>query len=310
MSYDVKLSEYDLARIAGYLGVISYDRDQARRSGYESEHPHYNPHPVPVRYCGACMSVATLCDCHWSNCLPVGTPPPAGPYSLAVLGLVDASEPVAKGEPTPNRPPPNATNPAESGARGLPAFGVVGTSPSPNGSAPPDDPKESVGSFGPPPVVFDVWTDGSGTTALKDAGIGVVVLRNGEEICEASTWIGAGSNNEAEVRAIRRALRIIFDITHDRLHPVVVHSDSEFAIGAITSERWDIRRNPRLVDLVHVMRVEVARWPRLSFVKVRGHSGLPLNDRADALAGRARKQGLEIRARQFAAEAEKVRKLA
>ncbi len=139
--------------------------------------------------------------------------------------------------------------------------------------------------------LLEAWTDGSGTTADRHAGIGVVVVRGDMIVCEASDPIGLGTNNVAEVRAIGRALAVVFAIERDRDYPLTIHSDSQFAIDALT-KTWTVHSNPALIKLVADVRAECDRWPELRFNHVKGHSGLVLNNRADKLAGRARRAGI------------------
>jgi ribonuclease HI len=143
-------------------------------------------------------------------------------------------------------------------------------------------------------VIFTAWTDGSGTTADRDAGIGVVVLCDDQVVCEASSPIGLGTNNVAEVRAVGRALALVWRIAGSRRQALTIYSDSEFAIGALTKP-WNLRSNPALTALVAEVRAEVARWPALRFEHVAGHAGIELNERADVLAVRARRAGIAMR---------------
>lgn len=138
---------------------------------------------------------------------------------------------------------------------------------------------------------IDLWTDGSGThVADGPACIGVVVLVDGDIACEASEHVGPGTNNVAELRAIRRGLYLAeqlgdFESGVGVVTPVTVYSDSEYAIGAITARSWNLQRN---VGLVEVIRRQVDRFAFLRFVHVDGHAGIFGNERADWLAHRAR----------------------
>jgi len=144
----------------------------------------------------------------------------------------------------------------------------------------------------PPVTAVDnglrAWADGSGTTADQLAAIGVVVARGGVVVCEASECFGPGSNNDAELRAIARALTLASRIA-GRDAALTLYSDSEFALGAAApGSTWNIR-NEQQAALVAQLRAEAARWPRLQLRHVKGHAGDAGNERADWLAGRARK---------------------
>ncbi len=129
----------------------------------------------------------------------------------------------------------------------------------------------------------DIWTDGSGTRTEGPACIGVVVLVDGVPVCEASEHVGTGTNNVAELRAIRRGLYLAAEIVGYG-EATIVHSDSEYAIGMVTRD-WRPTAN---ASLVHAIRHQAEAFTRLRWEHVEGHAGTPLNELADWLAGRAR----------------------
>lgn len=174
-----------------------------------------------------------------------------------------------------------------------------------------DSPKAEIASFDYD-APLEAWCDGSGTVATKPAGVGVVIARlkhppppddrdRYEVLCEASVPIGRGSNQRAEVCALGLALRLAFEVTGSFEHPVTLCSDSEFALGACAPDStWRIRVAP-LVEPVSRARALAAQFPRLVFKHVPGHSGLELNERADKLAGRARKAAIAAAAQKASA---------
>lgn len=129
-----------------------------------------------------------------------------------------------------------------------------------------------------------VYTDGACTGNPGPMGIGVVLLADGKRR-EISEFLGHGTNNIAELTAIERALDVIDDA--DRARPIVVHSDSSYAIGLL-SQGWKAKANQ---DLVERLRAKARRFPRLRFVKVAGHAGVPENERCDQLAREAIERG-------------------
>jgi len=153
------------------------------------------------------------------------------------------------------------------------------------------------------PIRIEVWTDGSGTWgADSPACIGVHVVVDDPDdqppraVVEASEYVGIGTNNVAELRAIRRGLFLatilVGQLGHaiERGVDIVVRSDSEYAIGAI---EWE---HPRAnVPLINAIRAQLraifenhAGMVRVEWAHVRGHTGVEGNEIADWLAHVAR----------------------
>jgi ribonuclease HI len=128
-----------------------------------------------------------------------------------------------------------------------------------------------------------IYTDGACTGNPGPMGIGVVMLRDGERK-ELSEYLGHGTHNIAELTAIGRALELV--PAADRGRDVLVHSDSSYAIGLLASG-WKAKANQ---ELVAQLRKQVALFPRIRFVKVAGHAGVPENERCDQLATGAIKE--------------------
>jgi ribonuclease HI len=126
-----------------------------------------------------------------------------------------------------------------------------------------------------PENAVHVWTDGACTGNPGPAGIGVVVL-DGAKRREVSEFLGEGTNNIAELTAIERGLELV----DDAKRPVLVYSDSAYAIGLL-SKGWKAKAN---VELVARIRKLTVRFGDLRFVKVAGHAGVPENERCDELA--------------------------
>lgn len=127
-----------------------------------------------------------------------------------------------------------------------------------------------------PADAIHVWTDGACSGNPGPAGLGVVVIGDGDKEREISEYLGDGTNNIAELTAILRGLQSV----SDPKRPVIVYSDSAYSIGLL-SQNWKAKKN---VELVAALRAECKRFPKLQFVKVLGHSGIVLNERVDVLA--------------------------
>lgn len=129
----------------------------------------------------------------------------------------------------------------------------------------------------PPPDEgsIEVYTDGACQGNPGPCSLGVVI-RYGPHYKEMSQYLGVGTNNIGELTAILVALESF----NRRDLPVRVHTDSSYSIGAIT-KGWKIKANK---DLILSLRKLATSFDDLGFVKVKGHAGIPLNERADQLA--------------------------
>ncbi len=136
----------------------------------------------------------------------------------------------------------------------------------------------------PDPDAIIIYTDGACTGNPGPMGIGVVIA-DGDRREELSEFLGNGTNNIAELTAIVRALESIAPEARSR--QVVLHSDSSYSLGLLT-KGWKPKAN---VELVARLRRLAAQFPRLRFVKVKGHAGVPENERCDELGRQAIARG-------------------
>ena len=129
----------------------------------------------------------------------------------------------------------------------------------------------------PPTGVIEIYTDGACSGNPGPSGYGVV-LRDGERYLEISQYLGIGTNNIAELMAIKIALESIPKEERDR--KVHIYSDSTYCIGVLT-KGWKAKANR---ELILALRELVKAFTDLHFFKVKGHAGHPLNERADLMA--------------------------
>lgn len=114
-------------------------------------------------------------------------------------------------------------------------------------------------------------------------GIGVLV-DDGTTTTELSQHVGQGTNNLAELLAIRAAIGHVLD---RRDHEIHLHTDSQWSIGILTL-RWKAKVH---TDLIKDIKAKLERFSNLTFHKVLGHSGIAGNERADRLATSAITRG-------------------
>jgi ribonuclease HI len=150
-------------------------------------------------------------------------------------------------------------------------------------TAPASSPKKKAGakSYVPKEHAADaviVYADGACSGNPGPAGIGVV-LQDGKQRRELSMYLGEGTNNIAELTALLEAAHAI----EDKARPVRMHTDSKYAIGVL-SQGWKAKANTELIARV---KLALKEFSDLEFTYVPGHSGVILNERADALAVQA-----------------------
>jgi len=131
----------------------------------------------------------------------------------------------------------------------------------------------------PPPTTASdgaqvAYTDGACSGNPGPAGLGSVVLTGGQRI-ERYEYLGQGTNNIAEMMAVIRTLE---DLNPSQ--PSLIHTDSTYTIG-VAVQGWKAKKNTKLVA---ELRAALAAHPHARLVKVKGHAGIPLNERADELA--------------------------
>jgi len=141
----------------------------------------------------------------------------------------------------------------------------------------------SPGSYPTKPVEGEAlaYADGACSGNPGPAGLGVVLLW-GDRRSELSEYLGEATNNIAELTAILR----VADQVRELGCPLRLYTDSGYAIGVL-SRGWKAKANK---DLVARVRAALSRLPEVSLMHVRGHAGVPLNERADELARQAIEQ--------------------
>ena len=122
------------------------------------------------------------------------------------------------------------------------------------------------------------YTDGACSGNPGPAGLGVVMLTTQGRL-ERFEYLGEGTNNIAELTAILRAVEEL----GGQPGPVVIYTDSRYSIGVLT-QGWKAKKNKQLIA---VARQALAQRDDITLQYVKGHAGIPLNEKADELARRA-----------------------
>jgi ribonuclease HI len=161
------------------------------------------------------------------------------------------------------------------GSLALPAPAPAAAAPRPRPAT-----KKTVVTAGAAPTSAEVgeavaYADGACSGNPGPAGLGVVLLTH-DKRRELSEYIGDGTNNIAELLGIQRAAEA-FPSGARILH---VYTDSSYAIGVL-SKGWKAKAN---IQLIAGVKAALAKLPAWELHHVRGHHGVPLNERADVLA--------------------------
>jgi ribonuclease HI len=131
-----------------------------------------------------------------------------------------------------------------------------------------------------------MWCDGACSGNPGPMTIAFVLAWLGGKRAEAYN-IGNGTNNIAEFKSILVGLNIIPDKKNSE---VEIITDSQLAIG-ILSKNWKATANLELVDELKIL---LRQFKKVSFLKVKGHSGETGNEFCNKLAQEAFKQTYPI----------------
>lgn len=124
--------------------------------------------------------------------------------------------------------------------------------------------------------MLTAYVDGACSGNPGPAGVGVV-LSGAKGKITISRFLGHGTNNIAELRAVQEAV-----VRSPADQPLVIYTDSQYAIGVL-SKGWKANANVPLISEIR----SLMKGRDVAFVYVRGHSGVPGNEESDALAKRA-----------------------
>jgi ribonuclease HI len=131
----------------------------------------------------------------------------------------------------------------------------------------------------PPAGTVIAYTDGACSGNPGPAGLGYAIIGADGARVQRGEPLGRGTNNIAELTAILRVLQI----QEGSAAPLVIHTDSTYAIGVLT-QGWKAKAN---AELIAEIRRRLRAFPKVELRKVAGHAGVPENELVDELARRA-----------------------
>lgn len=135
-------------------------------------------------------------------------------------------------------------------------------------------------------INYQIYTDGS-CRGNKNGGLGIVWLKDGKKVFEYSKGFKNTTNNQMELLAIGIALRSI----KKPINSLEIISDSEYALGCIFNEKWNPKKNKKLISKIK-KQLEITQQLVKEPIKYRhiyGHQkvgGVDMvwNNKADSLA--------------------------
>ena len=92
---------------------------------------------------------------------------------------------------------------------------------------------------------YTIYTDGS-CRANGNGGLGVIWLKNGKKVFEFSKGFKGTTNNQMELFAIYIGLKTITK----PIDSLEIVSDSEYALGCIFNEKWNPKKNKKLISKI------------------------------------------------------------
>lgn len=197
------------------------------------------------------------------------------PSNLGALSSADGGDTIWPDEDAvPAAPPdPDAPKASKKPKKAAPAAVIQPSSPV---SGDPDVSHVTGKATGKESIV--IYTDGACSGNPGPAGLGVVLI-SGPHRKELSEYLGEGTNNIAELMAVKRGLESV----KDRRRHILLHTDSAYSIGVI-SKNWKAKANQGLIAEIRDL---AGQFSDLHFIKVAGHAGIPENERCDQLAREA-----------------------
>lgn len=131
---------------------------------------------------------------------------------------------------------------------------------------------------------YEIYTDGSYSSARDQGGIGIVILRDGEYVYKYSKGFRNTTNNRMEMIAVITALQAI----KNPINSLTIYTDSMYVIGCATLG-WKRKKNVELwmkFDKALKQAIQLVKTP-IHFVHVKGHANNVYNNLCDEIAVQA-----------------------
>ncbi|ETO12526.1 hypothetical protein RFI_24849 [Reticulomyxa filosa] len=134
-----------------------------------------------------------------------------------------------------------------------------------------------------------IFTDGSTMPNPGIGGVGLVIQDN-----SMPKWIelqipiqGITTSIGSEIESIKTALEYTLKYYQNKDNRVIIMNDCKFAVNAITN-KWDAEMYKKQVDTCQKIMLQMGSENVPEIYWIKGHSGIPGNEKADEVAKKAR----------------------
>lgn len=146
-------------------------------------------------------------------------------------------------------------------------------------------------------MIIDAWTDGSCHQEDRVGGWGAVIRLQG------TPFVGEISGTFHDTTSQRMELAALIGVLEyfKTSMKITIHSDSAYMVNCIhqkwivkwLANGWKNSKGDPVKNKDQWIRIyELLDFHEVAFVKVKGHTGVEFNERADVIAGEARQAGL------------------
>lgn len=128
-----------------------------------------------------------------------------------------------------------------------------------------------------------VFTDGACKGNPGPMGIGILIIPDINKPLECTKigrYIGEGTNNKAELTAIKTALEMLKD--HNK--SIILYTDSQYCINILTKS-WKANANVELIN--EIKRMIINYKPGIHLMYIEAHKNNVFNNMVDKLASDA-----------------------
>ena len=140
-----------------------------------------------------------------------------------------------------------------------------------------------------------IYTDGSSLGNPGPAGWGAILVINGEKVIELGGRESESTNNRMEIMGALESLRLV-EKRKIESKKIIIHADSAYVLNGITmwihawvKNNWKTKLgddvlNKDLWEPLYKVHLNLRSKYKIEWVKVKGHSGIHLNERCDVIA--------------------------